>query len=346
MMMQFTKGLAVWIAVVLSGSVAATSAEACSRVFSSRAANGQAMVVGRTMDLYFNDKPVLAVRPRGLQAGGTENRALPKALSWRARYGSVGVVSAGKVFSDGLNEAGLNANLLYLSGSAYGKPDPSKPALSNGKLVTYVLDNFATVSEALEALSKVQVVSDRILNREWPLHLSMADRSGDSAVIEFINGKMVVHRGDQSHVMTNEPTLDWQLQNIKRYKPFGGALALPGDVDPASRFVRAATFLKTLPKADSVTQAEADVVAVMKNVSVVRGSHDYSGNESEDTWTTLWTSVANLDERTYAIQLARNPYPIWVEMNKLRLDGGGPMRVLDIQPATLRGDVTELLNRR
>jgi len=333
------------LGALVASLTGADPALACSRVFSTRSANGQAMVVGRTMDLYFNDKPALALRPRGLEEGGMLETPTPGAIRWKARYGSVGIFSAGKTISDGMNEAGLNANLLYLTGTEHDRSTSSRPKLSNTKLTQYVLDNFATVQEAVEALKQVQVVSERALNREWPLHLSIADRSGDSAVIEFLKGRMVIHRGASTLVMTNEPPLDWQLTNIKRYKPFGGSLAMPGDPDPASRFVRAATYLKTLPKAASVAEAEADVYAVMKNVAVVRGSQDYSGGDSEDVWTTLWTTVANLDTRTFYVQLARNPYAVWVDLNKVNFGRGGAMRLLDIQPDRLNGDVTELLNR-
>ena len=173
----------------------------------------------------------------------------------------------------------------------------------------------------------------------------MADRRGRSAVVEFIGGRMVVHQGNQTRVMTNEPPLAWQLQNLKRYRPFGGTLPLPGDVDPASRFVRASTFLSTLPQASTPDEAEANLYGVMKNVAVPAGAEDYSGGQAEDSWQTLWTVIANLDQGSYAFQLARNPYPIWVELSRLRFSGGGAMRRLDVQSPALTGDVSDLLNR-
>ena len=254
-------------------------------------------------------------------------------------------MSVGTVLADGLNERGLNVNLLYLSGSDYGSPSSGKPVIYNLRMAEFVLDQFATVEEAIAGLAQVQVVSDRILDRDWGLHLSLADRSGRSAVVEFIAGRMVVHQGNQTRVMTNEPPLAWQLNNLKRYRPFGGDLPLPGDVDPASRFVRASTFLSTLPKASSAAEAEGNLYGVMKNVAVPAGAEDYSGGQAEDSWVTLWTVIANLDEGSYAFQLARNPYPIWVELKRLNFGGGGAMRRLYVQSPELTGDVSERLNR-
>lgn len=332
---------------LLAGAVLLGSApaEACSRVFSSARANGQAMVVGRTMDLFMSDNAALVQRSPGMTAGGFQGVNDANTKRWQVRFGSVGVLSLGTVLSDGLNERGLNANLLYLDGSRYETRLGDRSGVSNLSMVAYVLDNFATVQEALAGLRQVQVVSDRLLNRAWGLHLSLADRSGDSAVVEFIDGRMVVHRGAETAVMTNEPPLDWQLRNLKRYKPFGGSLALPGDVDPPSRFVRGSTYLSTLPKASSQDDAAANLHGVMKNISVPAGAKDYSGGTAVASWDTLWTVIANMSSGSYAFQLAHNPYPVWVELDKLSWNAGGGMRVLNVQSPELTGDVTALLNR-
>ena len=43
------------------------------------------------------------------------------------------------------------------------------------------------------------------------VHLAMEDASGDSAIVEYIGGKPVVHHGRQYTSMTNDPTYDEQL---------------------------------------------------------------------------------------------------------------------------------------
>ncbi len=212
-------------------------------------------------------------------------------------------------------------------------------------MVEFVLDNFATVEEAIAGFAQVQTVSDHVLDRNWSLHLSLADRRGRSAVVELTVGRMVVHQGNQTRVIINEPPPAWQLQNLKRYQPFGGTLLLPCDVDTASRFVRASTFLSTLPKASTPDEAEANFYRVMTNLAVPAAAEDYSGGHAGDSWQMLSTVIANLDQGSYALQLARNPYPIWVELCRLRFSGGGAMRQLDVQSPALTGDVLDLLNR-
>lgn len=78
----------------------------------------------------------------------------------------------------------------------------------------YVLDNFATVDEAVAELSKEKF---RIDAPDLPngvqsrLHLAISDPSGDSAIFEYRDGKLEIHHGRQCQVMTNSPFYDDQL---------------------------------------------------------------------------------------------------------------------------------------
>ncbi len=55
--------------------------------------------------------------------------------------------------------------------------------------------------------------------------------------------------------MTNEPTYDKQIENLKQYRTFGGQKALPGERTPTDRFVRAAYYAGGLPKPSSQGEA-------------------------------------------------------------------------------------------
>lgn len=105
--MKFARTARALLAAVVAGgalAVAPLAANACSRVFSN--ANGKAMVVGRTMDLFLSDNARLVLRPQGLKGGGFIHASDPNPLRWTARFGSVGVLSLGTVISDGLNREG------------------------------------------------------------------------------------------------------------------------------------------------------------------------------------------------------------------------------------------------
>ena len=113
--------------------------------------------------------------------------------------------------ADGLNEQGLGVHMLYLDVTDFGLRDTSKPGVHAGLWAQYALDNAATVTEALAVLDKIQVVPVKARGHQANVHLALEDSSGDSAIIEYIDGKPVVHHGREFRIMTNDPTYDQQL---------------------------------------------------------------------------------------------------------------------------------------
>ena len=326
------------LAATVAAGLLPSASLACSRILLS--GNGNA-VTARTMDLYIPDQARIVVYPRGIsREGGVRDG---RSLRWTSRYGSVTVNSLGIATSDGINEKGLVSNLLYLHETRY-EPRDKRQGISNAQWAQYLLDTSASVSEALAQLDKVQIVSSKVAGREWPLHLSLADASGDSAVIEFINGVKVVHRGKQTAVMTNEPPLDWQLRNLKRYTYFGGSEALPGDIDPASRFVRASAFLSTSPLPSRPNQPLEIAYNLIKNVAVPDGARVSSSiTQSQDNWPTLWTTLADSVNRVYYYQSSRSPNLFWIDLSKVDFSAGAAIRSLPGDDISLNGDVSAKL---
>jgi choloylglycine hydrolase len=107
------------------------------------------------MDLYRSDEAKMVVYPRGLERVSKTGDS--KSFTWKSKLGSVAVTSFGTATSDGMNEKGLVANLLYLGDTKYEQRD-SRPGLSNLLWAQYLLDNFASVKEAVEGLKDVQIV--------------------------------------------------------------------------------------------------------------------------------------------------------------------------------------------
>jgi penicillin V acylase-like amidase (Ntn superfamily) len=80
------------------------------------------------------------------------------------------------------------------------------------------------------------------------MHLAISDATGDSAVLEYIRGALVIHHGKQYKVLTNSPTYDQQLSIMEYWKEAGGlATSLPGTSRAADRFVRATFLLDAIP---------------------------------------------------------------------------------------------------
>ncbi len=107
------------------------------------------VITGRNMDWGEDMASNLWVFPAGIERGGA---AGARSIQWTSKYGSVVVSGYEAGSADGLNEKGLAANLLYLVESDYGKPVDGQSCLSIAAWPQYVLDNYATVAEAVEAL--------------------------------------------------------------------------------------------------------------------------------------------------------------------------------------------------
>ena len=128
----------------------------------------------------------------------------------------------------------------------------SKPGLSIAAWAQYVLDNFADVASAVTALEKEPFT---LVTAEVPgegrlatLHLSLSDSSGDSAIVEYIDGKQVIHHDRSYQVMTNSPTFDEQLALNSYWQQIGGSAMLPGTNRAADRFVRASFYIDAIPQ--------------------------------------------------------------------------------------------------
>ena len=174
----------------------------------------------------------------------------------------------------------------------------------------YLLDNAATVSDALKLMYGTQVVAKAVAGRVWPFHLAIEDASGDSAVVEFVKdpitgkGIMHVYHGTEYTVLTNDPTFDQQIANLWQYQyfGFGGGLTLPGDCNAKSRFVRASAFLSSLNAAFSHPALKPDPISSMflaiRSISEPFGAYQFvDGDTAIPAWPTLWTLVYNLTNK-------------------------------------------------
>ncbi len=342
------------VAIVAVASVAAApSVEACTRAV--YLGDGGLVITGRNMDWVEDMSSNLWVFPRGMQRDGA---AGPNSVKWTSKYGSATIASYDKATGDGMNEKGLVANLLYLAGTDFGKPAVGKPTLSVTSWAQYVLDNYATVAEAVDSLGKdpFAMVAPTLPNG-YPanLHLSISDSTGNSAVFEYVDGKLSVHHGRQYQVMTNEPPMDQQAALNAYWKTIGGQTFLPGTIKPEDRFVRASYFINAIPKtiepaliksvpgADLANQAAASVLSVMRTTSTPFGLHTEGEPNNSST---LWRTVADQKNLVYFFDSATSPNAFWVSLAELNFSEGAPTMKLTMAGGKVyAGDVGKSLER-
>ncbi|MFI4955799.1 MAG: linear amide C-N hydrolase [Gammaproteobacteria bacterium] len=245
-------------------------------------------------------------------------------LTWKATYGYVFMDGLNVDASlDGMNEAGLSFEALYLPDYAQyqevpsGHDDEALPYLYIGD---WILSNFKTVDEVKEALNHIFLYGNKIPGMGdmiYPLHYAVYDASGKGLVIEYVNGKLNLH-DNAIGVLTNSPPYDWHLTNLKNYihlRPVNptpvqasgitfaaagvgyGMVGLPGDISPPSRFVKMAVLKDVALPAKNSDEVLTLAQHIINNVDIPLGLVRIPENNTFTTETTEWTVFKDLTHK-------------------------------------------------
>ena len=337
---QPTRGLATAL-IALTTLALANTALPCTRVLW-KSGNGH-VFVGRTQDWTEKANSAFRVYPRGIERTGS---VAANPHKWTSKYGSLALSAYDMGTHEGVNEKGLSAHALYLAvEAAFGERDTKLEAIGIMQWVQYFLDNYATVAEAVEAQKSFSFqIEPLILPNGFPtlVHVSISDKSGDSAVIEYIGGKAQIYHDKRFTVMTNEPTYDKQIENLKQYRTFGGDKPLPGERTPTDRFVRAAYYANGLPQPANQGEGAAFMFSVIRNVSVPFGSPD---PEKPNVASTIFRTVQDLTGSRYYFESTYAPNVVWIDMSKLDFSTGQSEKELQVEKQifSLNGEVTDRL---
>lgn len=294
-----------------------------------------ATVVSRTLDFSEPANPRLWWLPAGLDRSGGNT---PQAVRWVAQHASLSITELGNNVVEGMNSQGLAAHLLMYTAAQY-EPVDDRPVLAASMWCQYVLDQCATVAQALELLAGVRVAPVDLHGYPVGAHLALCDQSGDSAICEPIAGEMVVHHGPQYPIMTNAPSMAEQLANLTRYRPFGGELPPPGDITSLDRFVRASYFRHYLPQPPDARAALADVIHIASNAAKPEGAPYPSG----EVYPTRWITAMDLTNLDYYFWSRTSPNLVWVSWPDVA--GVGDPSCVQVASTSLAGDVSGLMAR-
>lgn len=193
-----------------------------------------------------------------------------------------------------------------------------------------MLDNFATVDEAIKSLQeeKFTLVTKELphQDRKATLHLSLSDSSGDSAIIEYIDGNQVNHHNKDYQVMTNSPNFDQQLTLNAYWDQIGGNVMLPGTNRAADRFVRASFYVKNvapnklIPGVAEKSKIEKDKADLATAFSIIRNAsvpYGYSLPNMPNISSTRWRTVIDHKSLQYFFESAVSPNIFWVDLKKI-----------------------------
>lgn len=272
------------------------------------------VVTGRTMDWKEDILSNLYLFPRGIERAGYDKG---NTVKWTSKYGSIVATGYDIGTCDGMNEKGLVASMLFLPESVYTRPDDTRPVMGISIWTQYVLDNFATVSEAVQELRKetFRIDAPNMPNGSAStLHLAITDATGNTAVLEYIDGHLLIFESKDYQVMTNSPRYDLQLAVNDYWKEVGGLNMLPGTNRSSDRFVRASFYMHAIPQTSDPKIAVASVLSVMRNVSVPFG---ISTPDKPYISSTRWRSVSDQKDLVYYFESTLTPNLFWVDLKKV-----------------------------
>lgn len=302
-------------------------ADACSRVVYQGDKN--IVLVGRTLDWRTPIPTNVYVYPQGVTK---ESMPSGPRLKWTSKYATVLAVGYDGGVTEGMNERGLVMNGLFCKGTIYREamPDDTKtPVVSLAMIVSYFVDNFATVDEVDKWL---QANDFAIYGKTFDggtvstLHWAITDTTGETLLMEYQNGKLNTYRGKQYKVLTNDPPMP-QMEAIEQYwDKVGGVNMLPGTVRSSDRFVRASFFISHVPTDFDYDNALGCLESIMGTVSVPLG-YELPGEPNVSS--TQWRSVADCTGGKYYFHIASAPGDFWIDLGRLELHPGAPILKFD-----------------
>ena len=289
---------------------------------------------GRNMDWAELMDTSMYYFPSGLTKSGvaSDDKVGTEPETWTSDYASVVAMVGGIAASDGMNSAGLVANVLYQSESEYVPEDArkGKKALSAIRWVQYVLDKFSTVQQVVDKFNDGTLVitpasvpdaSNPEDQKEALLHLSVSDLEGNSAIIEILDGKIVISESPEYRVMTNDPNFEkqqqlneywkWQWNTDDNKHPSD---TLPGSAFSPDRFARADYYVNHLKKADSEQLAVAQMFSILSASSVPLGYEP--SPEEPNISQTLWATVASQNNLNYYYKDMFTPNTYWTNISE------------------------------
>jgi len=225
--------------------------------------------------------------------------------SWTNKYGYWGryAFHTPKV-DDAMNTEGLSLSGLYLDTyTQYPVYNPAdkRPVLGVFDLPNFLISQAKNVDEAIALINSHQIVQSAceiksgIFLKNTPLHIVLRDKSGKSAVVEFVGGKTLIYT-DAGNVLTNSPTYPQQLSMIKKYETLSvdkdnSLTGLPGGFDSPERFARGYVLTKSLPAPNSTQEALYQADFTLSSCSVPYFGKPGSGYRSN----TIWKVLKDLD---------------------------------------------------
>ncbi len=293
---------------------------------------------GRNLDLEYHFGERVVVTPRNYCFRFRKNEAVYK--EHLAIIGMATVVDDYPLYAEAANEKGVYVAGLYFPGNAWYTDEikPDRDNITPFELIPWLLSYSSSLHDVRELLSRINLINVPFSDK-MPLaglHWHIADKES-SIVLESTKDGLKVY-DDPAGVLTNNPPFDFHMQNLRQYmnlsprqpedtfsgglglKPFGvgmGAIGIPGDNSPASRFIKAAFNRNNAVCDDGEDACVAEFFHILDSVVSVKGTVITAEGKYDIT---TYSSCINGDKGIYYYKTYENCRINAVDMHKEDLD--------------------------
>lgn len=283
---------------------AANIANACTSAIYN---NDNVSMTVRTMDWFGEDKAQVVGKGQGIENTYGDSK---EALTTKSKYASMQIKSfTPGIVAEAMNEEGLVARILYLGKDYTEFPAGSAgvPDVGAAEVPRFIVDNFATVDEAVSALKQVDVIDQKICdlpNHEGecisaPVHYQLTDASGNSAVIEYVKGEQKIYQGTFEtapgvQFMSNDPEFSAHLEMDKfEIEP-------NSTIRASDRRLRAKEIVEDMHKRNVTDPVQAANSIKAVGATVFAG-YDHLDPYVNDIFPTLWTIYTDQSNKTWTL---------------------------------------------
>jgi choloylglycine hydrolase len=277
------------------------------------------ILFGRNYDYNFGDALVIVNKRGVVKTSRMEAPNVP--ARWTSKYGSVTFNQYGRENpTGGMNEMGLVVELMWLDEAKYPTAD-ARPAVAVLEWIQYHLDTAATTKEVIKNSEDIRIDS------KIPLHYLVNDKAGNTAAIEFLDGKLVVHAGDDLTVpaLAND-TYEKSWSYAREVKAFGGTKPLPDTPSSFDRFTRAADRSTGFARSGKTGREAVDYAfATLESVEQKGG--------------TQWSIVYDQKRGRVYFRTTKSPAIKSIDVKGFDYSCGSPVKVIDVDWEQ-SGDIT------
>ena len=180
-------------------------------------ATGGGTVIGRTMELGIPLPDRASNNIWSLVATQRDD----KRFGYAAISAALGGATSEAFVVEGMNEKGFTVSVQTLQQSVYETQTTLQQSVTFDRVAVYLLQRCAVVADVAAALRAIIVVDNPLFAKLFGrCHWSVADASGTSAVVEYLEGRLSIHDNSRIGVMTNDPHYEWHLHNLNGYAAY------------------------------------------------------------------------------------------------------------------------------